>query len=136
MTEAEFRSLYERLRSSRRWGPDDRRGALNHLTPAESLAAVREVVLGRSVSLAAPIEGRRTADNPDPARHRVQQAPAAGHGVAFSVDRIEMNIHGNADSHIDALCHVIFDGEEYNGVPEGAGGDTGRGRLSIATAGI
>ena len=27
-----------------------------------------------------------------------------------------MNIHGNADSHIDALCHVIFDGTLYNGV--------------------
>jgi kynurenine formamidase len=54
--------------------------------------------------------------------------------VAFSVDRIEMNIHGNADSHIDALCHVIFDGEQYNGEPAGAGGDTGTGQLSIATA--
>ena len=27
-----------------------------------------------------------------------------------------MNIHGNADSHVDALCHVIFDGTLYNGV--------------------
>ena len=27
-----------------------------------------------------------------------------------------MNIHGNADSHLDALCHVIYDGELYNGV--------------------
>ena len=28
-----------------------------------------------------------------------------------------MNIHGNADSHLDALCHVAFDGTLYNGVP-------------------
>jgi hypothetical protein len=34
MTEAEFRSLYERLRGQVPWGPDDRRGALNYITPA------------------------------------------------------------------------------------------------------
>ena len=28
-----------------------------------------------------------------------------------------MNIHGNADTHIDALCHVIYDGRLYNGRP-------------------
>jgi kynurenine formamidase len=27
-----------------------------------------------------------------------------------------MNVHGNAASHIDALCHVIFDGQLYNGL--------------------
>ena len=26
-------------------------------------------------------------------------------------------IHGNADSHVDALCHVIFDGKLYNIAP-------------------
>jgi kynurenine formamidase len=37
-----------------------------------------------------------------------------------------MNVHGNADTHLDALCHVIYDGALYNGVtadtitPEGA----------------
>ena len=41
MTEAEFRSLYERLRGQVPWGPDDRRGALNYITPAEMLAALR-----------------------------------------------------------------------------------------------
>jgi hypothetical protein len=39
MTEAEFRALYDWLRSQPPWGPDDRRGALNYITPAEVLAA-------------------------------------------------------------------------------------------------
>ena len=112
MTEAEFRSLYERLRGQVPWGPDDRRGGLNYITPATVLAASGEVTLGRTVSLAAPIESRVSADNPDPAQHRMVQAPsAAGAGLAFAADRISMNVHGNADSHIDALCHVSFDGE-------------------------
>ena len=58
MTETEFRSLYERLRGQLPWGPDDRRGALNYITQAEILAALAEVTLGRTVSLAAPIEHR------------------------------------------------------------------------------
>ena len=41
MTEAEFRALYELLRGQLSWGPDDRRGALNYITPAEVLAAAR-----------------------------------------------------------------------------------------------
>ena len=136
MTEAEFRSMFEWLRSTCPWGPDDRRGALNHLTPAETLAAASEVTLGRSVSLAAPIEGEVTPDNPEPARHHLKQplAAEADRGVRFSLDQIDMNIHGNADSHIDALCHVIFDGELYNGVRADADGDIGAVELSIATA--
>jgi kynurenine formamidase len=45
-----------------------------------------------------------------------------------------MNIHGNADSHIDALCHVAFDGTLYNGVPASAVTATGAVELSIAVA--
>jgi len=32
------------------------------------------------------------------------------------MDSLAMNVHGNADSHIDALCHVVYDGALYNGV--------------------
>jgi kynurenine formamidase len=136
LTEAEFRSLYDRLRAQVPWGPRDRRGALNYITPAEVLAACREVRLGRNVSLAAPVEERATADNPDPARHQMMGSLGAdaGPGLSFSMDRIAMNIHGNADSHIDALCHVIFDGRLYNGVPADTVTERGAAELSIAVA--
>src|SRR5215467_2986322 len=101
MTEAEFRALYERLRRQVPWGPDDRRGALNYITSAEVLAALGEPRLGRTISLAAPVEHRSAADNPDPAEHQMKEplGTGAGPGLAFSLDRIAMNIHGNADSH-------------------------------------
>ena len=136
MTEDEFRSLYERLRGQLPWEPGDRRGALNFLTPAETVAAGREVRLGRVVSLAAPVENRVTPDNPDPAQHRMKGPPAAeaGRGLAFGMDRIEMNVHGNADSHIDALCHVIFDGSMYNNVPADTMTEHGAAELSIGIA--
>jgi len=45
-----------------------------------------------------------------------------------------MNIHGNADSHLDALCHVIFDGTLYNGVPADTVTVAGAAELSIGLA--
>jgi len=135
MTEAEFRSLYETLRGQVPWGPGDRRGALNYITPAAVLAASGEVRLGRTASLEAPVEDRASADNPDPAQHRMVQAPSATDaGLAFAADRISMNVHGNADSHIDALCHVSFDGALYNGVSADAVTGEGATELSIAIA--
>jgi kynurenine formamidase len=136
MTEAEFRSLYERLRAQVPWGPEDRRGALNYITPAEVLAALGEARLGRTVSLAAPVEDWATPDNPDPAQHQMTGplGADAGPGLSFSMDRIAMNIHGNADSHVDALCHVIFDGRLYNGVPAETVTESGAAELSIAVA--
>jgi len=134
MTEAEFRGLCERLRGEVAWGPDDRRGALNHLGPAQIQAAAGEARLGRTVSLAAPVENQVSVDNPDPAQHRMVQAPGGADGLEFAADRIAMNIHGNADSHIDALCHVAFDGRLYNGVPASAVTSSGAVELSIAVA--
>ena len=136
MTEASFRELYDRLRASRPWGPEDRRGALNYLTPAQVLAAMGEVRLGRTVSLEAPVEDRVTMDNPDPAHHPMTGTAddAKPSGLSFAMDRLEMNVHGNADSHMDALCHVMYDGTLYNGVPAGTVSSKGAAELTIEVA--
>jgi kynurenine formamidase len=136
MSEAEFRALYTRLRGQVPWGGDDRRGSLNYITPAEVLAACGEVRQGRTVSLAAPVEHRVAADNPDPCRHQMKEplGADAGPGLSFSTDRIAMNVHGNADTHLDALCHVIFDGALYNGVPAGSITAQGAAELSVGLA--
>jgi kynurenine formamidase len=136
MTEAEFRGLYDRLRALPPWGPADREGALNYLTPATMLAAVGQVKLGRAVSLSVPIEYLATADNPDPARHKMTQTGdrASDGGLSFAMGQIGMNIHGDADTHIDALSHVIYDGRLYNNRPADTVSDTGAAELSIAVA--
>jgi len=138
LSEADFRALYERLRRHAAWGPADRRGGLNHISSAEVVAAASDVWDGRVVSLAAPVESRAGADNPDPAVHQMTQAagcPPREHGLSFAMDRVAMNIHGNADSHIDALCHVIFDGQLYNGVTAESVTAAGATELSIDVAG-
>jgi kynurenine formamidase len=120
LSAAEFEALHDRLRRAGGWGRADRRGALNNITSASVLAAATsEVRVGRSVSMAAPIETSTTPDNPHPAGHEMT-GPPGGHappeGLEFAQDRLTMNIHGNADSHLDALCHVIYDDALYNGV--------------------
>ena len=121
LTSAEFDALYRQLRDATSRGPDDRRGTLNNLTPAHVLAAIGEVRSGRTVSLAAPIETVASRDNPEPCSHEMLGAGdrTAAPGLQFAMDSLAMNVHGNADSHIDALCHVIYDGALYNGVPPG-----------------
>jgi kynurenine formamidase len=119
LSEAEFRSLYRRLRGTASLG-GRRRGALDTITAEQVLAAVREVRSGRTVSLAAPVETRTEPDDADPAEHRLT-APADGEpapkGLDFARDRFAMNVHGDVDSHLDALCHVIYDGTLHGGIP-------------------
>ncbi len=136
MSEAEFRALHERLRRASAWVPDDRRGALNNISMSDVVAAAGDVLIGRTVSLAAPIQGP-AADNPDPAVHQMAHSahgPDRASGLTFATDRVALNIHGDADSHMDALSHVLFDGALYNGVPDDTDAATGAAELSIDVA--
>jgi kynurenine formamidase len=134
---AEFEALYQRLRQVPAWGAADRRGALNYLTPERVLAAAGEIRLGRTVSLAAPIETGLTPDDPSPAIHEMAGPPgnqADPGGLTFAQDWLGMNVHGNVDSHIDALCHVMYRKTLYNGVPADAVTSRGAQELSIEVA--
>ncbi|EDX26713.1 conserved hypothetical protein [Streptomyces sp. Mg1] len=80
-------------------------------------------------TLAAPVETRSAPDNPQPAAHRLtgpSEDEALALGLHFATDRFGMNVHGDADSHLDALCHVVWNGTLHGGVsaasltPEGA----------------
>jgi len=135
---AAFRSLYRRLEQRSAWGTSDRRGALNNITPAHVLGAVGEVRSGKTVSLARPVEDRPSADNPEPCRHEMTGGTddhAHGAGLHFAMDRFVMNVHGNADSHIDALCHVIYNNKLYGNISVDTLTPTGASALSIDVAG-
>ena len=45
-----------------------------------------------------------------------------------------MNVHGDADSHIDALCHVIYRARLYNGIAADTVTAAGPSELSIEVA--
>lgn len=136
LSAADFQALYARLRGQAQWGSDDRRGALNQITPARLLAAMGEVQLGRSVTLAAALAGS-AADNPEPGARHMKHLPGESSdvaGLSFAADQLAMNVHGDVDSHIDALCHVSYQGALYNGVAPGAVTSQGASVLSIDDA--
>ena len=60
--------------------------------------------------------------------------PLTATGLDFALDRISLNVHGNADSHIDALSHVIYDAKLYNNVSAETITATGPTALSIDVA--
>jgi kynurenine formamidase len=119
LSTADFQALYDRLRRGIPWGGQDRRGALNNTSPAQIADAVRRVSRGQTVSLAARVEHDPSADNPQPWVHELSlpQCGPESDGLDFAMDRLSLNVHGDADSHLDALCHVSYDGTLYNDVP-------------------
>jgi kynurenine formamidase len=125
----EFRQLFDRVSSWGRWGSDDERGALNYLTPELVTAAAGLVRNGRTVSLSRALNTEREPDNPEPADHHMTLLGAREHpdGLAFAKDYIGVDYHNDSHSHLDALCHVSYDGSLYNGRPADSVSDAGAG---------
>lgn len=130
-SEADFRALYRRLA---RPAAGDSRAAQTGITPEQIVAAAGEVRLGLSVTMAAPVETRSAPDNPQPAGHRLTgptEAEEHARGLHFATDHFGMNVHGDADSHLDALCHVVYDGTLHGGIPASTITSEGATALSV-----
>jgi kynurenine formamidase len=121
VSRAEFDRIFEHCKNWGRWGPDDQRGALNHITPEAVLRAAGLVRSGRTVSCAWPLDTAPGPDNPKPVVHHMtclHDIPLGDSGdLRFAMDFFAMEPHGDAHSHLDALCHVVYRGQLYNGVP-------------------
>jgi kynurenine formamidase len=120
---AEFSSLFDALSNWGRWGAEDERGALHHLTPDRVTAATRLVRDGVSVTLSLPLNTEPAVDNPKPADHHMTLlggSDAVAEPVHFIKDYVGLDYHNDGHTHIDALCHVAYQGSLYNGQPEDA----------------
>jgi kynurenine formamidase len=131
----EFRQLFDRVTNWGTWGADDERGALNYLTPELVAAAAGLVRTGRTVSLSRSLNTEREPDNPEPADHRMTMLGGREHpeGLAFAKDYIGVDYHNDSHSHLDALCHVSYDGSLYNGRPADSVSATGAAVETVET---
>jgi kynurenine formamidase len=114
----EFDRLFESVKNWGRWGPDDQLGTMNFITPDRVRAAAGLVRSGRRVSMQIPINTVAGPDNPNPAIHFVSQAhdiDIGSAGLRFGLDFLGMACHGDCHSHVDALCHISYNGLTYNG---------------------
>jgi kynurenine formamidase len=100
---------FDTLSNWGRWGADDNAGTINLITPERRREAAATVRSGRAVSLAYPWNTMGGPGNWNPAQHFVRTWPEA------CVDYIGINYHGYATTHIDALCHIFWDGKMYGG---------------------
>jgi len=118
---AEFGRTYDACKNWGRWGPEDEKGALNLITPDRVAAAARLVSSGRTVSCSWPLDTQAGPDNPKPVLHHMTILQDIHIGDAgdlrFTGDFIGIEFHGDAHSHLDALCHMAYQGKLYNGVP-------------------
>lgn len=119
VTSEQFEALFRAVSTWGRWGGDDERGALNHLTPERVAAAAALVQAGISVTLSHPLDTTAAADNPEPAEHRMT-AWGGGESLSLAKDYVGVDYHNDTHTHIDALCHVGYRGSLYNGKPVGS----------------
>jgi len=119
----EFRELGGRLRNWGRWGDDDERGTLNHITPprlVEAAALVRDgrifdlgLTLGESGPQIWTETNRRV--NPIHLMSELGEEPAGAGPCCFVDDYVVLPLQ--SVTQWDALGHIHYDGRMYNGRP-------------------
>ena len=117
-----------------RWGDADQLGTLNLLRPEHTIAAAALVRTGRRVSCSRPLPTEPAVDNLRPVEHHMVGTVTEGYGA----DWFGLAPHGYATSHLDALCHIFWEGRLYGDRPAGGGhrprGDGARHPPARATA--
>lgn len=104
---AEYDALFQQVKNWGRWGADDQLGAANLVTDAKRRQAAGLVKLGLTVSLAHPPLTEKADDNASPFEHTMNKG--------FTTDAWRVSFHGYAHSHLDALCHILYKDQTYNG---------------------
>jgi kynurenine formamidase len=124
VTAEEFVELFRSVSSWGRWGERDERGALNRLDPQRVVSASRLVRDGTTVTLSLPMNTKAAEDNPEPAVYYMTTTEGDGGNesgtLRFAKDFVGADYHHDGHTHIDALCHVIYEGSLYNGIPDTA----------------
>ena len=112
VTEATVDQWMTDLSNWGRWGDDDQLGTLNLITPEKRLQAIGLARVGTSVSMSHNYIKEQALDATSPFEHEMLGVGSPG---AFRSDRYSIAYHGYAHSHLDALCHMMYEGRLYNG---------------------
>jgi kynurenine formamidase len=116
----DFRELGKRLSNWGRWGAEDERGTLNLITPDKLVAAAALVRKGAVFDLGIPFDDQ----GPQPGGGRINPVHLMSQtgdtqvfpgGFRYADDYIFMPLQGA--SQWDALAHVYYDDQLYNGYP-------------------
>ena len=130
-TREELERWMKELSNWGRWGRDDERGAANLITAAKRTQALALARTGETVSLAHDTIMEKAVDAATPFGQRT--TVMAERGIA--VEQQQVSFHGSTFTHIDALCHIAYQGRLYNGVSfaEAVSESGGCAKLAITT---
>jgi kynurenine formamidase len=113
VNEEEIVKLFDKLSNKGRWGDNDERGTLNYITPEKRKQAAALVQRGEALSIARPLSTQQTRNNPRPVVHIMGYER---HSEPISaLDFIGIWAHGFTTTHLDAIAHVYWQGQIYNG---------------------
>ena len=132
-TPEDFVRLQKQLSNWGRWGAEDQMGAVNLITPAKRKAAIGTVKEGVSFSMARNAEIKEAVDNPAPIQRKTTRtgASVSKTGIASTSDTFFISYHGMAHTHMDSLCHFVYDGKMYNGYSQDEVTEEGANKNSI-----
>jgi len=121
-TRTELDQLYEQLKAWTRWGDEDQRGTLNHLTAERTARATSLVRTGEVVSLSHDLATEPLPEHPHPVQHHMLASGDARdsngiEGYEAARDHLALDVHGLWTTHVDALSHMFVDGVMYGGRP-------------------
>ena len=123
VSKAQYDTWMMELSNWGRWGADDELGALNLITPDKRLEAASLVTRGTVVSMAREMTIERLDDPDQASANRPPVLVGSSRSVfdintegGYFLERYEIEYHGSAVSHLDALCHVAYNGKVYNGL--------------------
>ena len=119
---ADLDALFVSLTNWGRWGDDDQRGALNHLTGEHTRAAAGRLRTGEGVSLAHDLATEPLPEHPHPVLHHMLASGDARdssgiEGYEAARDHLALDVHGLWTTHVDALSHMFVRGQMYGGRP-------------------
>src|SRR6187402_3307713 len=103
----EFDRLFHEVKNWGRWGTDDQLGSVNLITGAKRKQALSLARTGQTVSLVHNLLTDKADDNASPFEHTMNPG--------FNMDTYRVSYHGYSHSHIDALCHILYKDQTYNG---------------------
>ena len=134
----EFLALAERVSNWGRWGDDDELGTLNLIDAAAVQRGAACVRAGKRFSLALPLDENGPQIGGVPGRVNATRTmtqvnaefTGTPDGFCTSDDVVTMGLQ--AATHWDALAHVSYSGQLYNGFPASSVTEAGASRCGIA----
>lgn len=111
-----FAEYAARFRNWGRWGDDDQRGAVNLVDERKVREASLCIRLGERMSLSRPYPSIPAPTNPMPARNFYWTKLKDERGTSgVFLDHLSISYHGQASTHLDALCHLWGSDGLWNG---------------------